>query len=89
MESNLHNFNSPVSNVSTIVGTNINKSYDVNIKNSYSFISEDVIDNFGLLINNIHSFKNILETLGDKSIYRWNDIYIWDDINIWSDVELN
>lgn len=70
MESNLHNFNSPVSNISTIVGTNINKSFD-------------------LLINNIHSFKNILETLGEKSIYRWNDIYIWDDVNIWSDVELN
>lgn len=60
------------------------------ISNISTMVSADGIENdFKPYINNTYSFKSILETLGEKSAYRWNDLYIWLDANIWSDVELS
>lgn len=89
MESNLHIFNPPINNISNITSTNISKTFNIDINNIHSSVPKSVTDNFELTISNINSFKNTIETLGEKSMYRWDDTFTWDDMNIWSDIERN
>ena len=87
VKTNLHTFNSPVSNLSIIKGASIEGDFDVFVKNTYSYTLDDKVDYIKSMIMNESMFINILETPEKASDYRWHDLFIWSDTNIWKDKE--
>lgn len=87
METNLHTFNSPISNLSITKSTSIEGGFDVFVKNIHSYALDDKVNYIKPMIMNESMFINILETPEKTSDYRWYDMFIWLDTNIWKDKE--